>query len=61
MKIDIDELIEVLEADENAGFCLNCSTKHYNIEPDARNYECEDCGEFEVFGAQEILLMGKYV
>jgi hypothetical protein len=25
------------------------------VEPDARNYECEACGERAVYGAQELL------
>jgi hypothetical protein len=26
------------------------------VEPDAREYECEACGEREVYGAQELLM-----
>ena len=32
------------------GFCLN-----YGVEPDARDYKCESCGERRVSGAEEIL------
>ena len=60
MKIPLDELMEAVEADENLGFCLACGEQAYNCEPDARNYECESCGERKVFGAEEILVMGTF-
>jgi hypothetical protein len=46
------------ESDENIGFCLDCGEEHENIEPDARRYKCEACGERRVYGAEEILVMG---
>ena len=42
---------------ENPGFCLACGEDADGCEPDARNYPCEVCGECQVFGAQEVLLM----
>jgi hypothetical protein len=44
----------------NPGFCLNCSAQVTGIEPDARNYTCEECEAKEVFGAEEVLLMGAF-
>lgn len=41
---------------ENPGFCIACGADHYSCEPDAQNYECEDCGERQVFGAEEIMM-----
>lgn len=41
----------------NPGICLSCGGDSDGCEPDARNYECTACGEFEVYGAEEILLM----
>lgn len=55
-KIDIERVLEIVQADEDAGFCLACGDEAYGVEPDARNYECESCGERKVFGAQEILM-----
>ena len=26
------------------GFCLNCGEQAFGIEPDARNYTCDECG-----------------
>lgn len=41
----------------NPGFCINCGCDADSCEPDARNYHCDECGNDEVFGAQEVLLM----
>jgi hypothetical protein len=41
----------------NAGFCLACGADANGCEPDARNYECACCGEKQVFGAEEVLIM----
>ena len=40
------------------GYCLHCAAERGGCEPDARRYECEDCGKMAVYGAQELLLMG---
>jgi hypothetical protein len=45
--------------DESSGMCLKCKAEAYNVEPDARHYECEECGAREVFGIEELLLMGE--
>lgn len=47
--------------DESGGFCRKCREVAYGVEPDACHYECESCGEEEVFGAAELLLMGDIV
>lgn len=46
-------------SEEYGGVCLACENRQYGVEPDARNYKCELCGEPRVFGAEEALLMGK--
>ncbi len=51
------EDIEAAMADQ-LGFCLACGAARDCCEPDARNYECEECGEREVFGAEELIIMG---
>ena len=45
-------------ADENGGFCIECGEAAYGVEPDARRYECESCGERGVYGLEELLVMG---
>jgi hypothetical protein len=42
-----------------AGFCLACGALRYGCEPDARKYECEACGEKQVYGAEELVFMGR--
>lgn len=46
-----------VEADDNLGFCIACGEEAFGVEPDARNYECEACGESKVFGAEELLMI----
>ena len=42
------------------GICLSCGEIQYGgVEPDARSYPCEACGEKEVYGLEEALLMGR--
>ena len=59
------ELLEAIEENNgsactNWGFCLACGMQQEGCEPDARHYECEECGKLQVFGAEEILMMGAY-
>jgi hypothetical protein len=42
---------------DNPGFCLACGEEAEGCEPDARRYRCEDCGERQVYGAEELLIM----
>ena len=49
---------EVME--HSMGVCLACwSVVSGGVEPDAKEYECETCGEHKVYGLEEALLMGK--
>ena len=41
------------------GRCLACGETAYGVEPDARKYECECCGEPRVYGLEELLMMGR--
>lgn len=43
----------------NEGFCIACGAEASGVEPDARNYKCEECYASQVFGIQELLLMGE--
>jgi hypothetical protein len=53
-------LEQIVAADnDQAGFCLACGNEQYGCEPDARGYECEACGEKQVFGASELVFMGR--
>jgi len=57
--ISCDEEEFQAHREENDGICLACNEWTFGgCEPDARNYECESCGEPKVFGAEEALMMG---
>ena len=55
--LTLEMILEAVEEDEYFGFCLNCGAQENPIEPDARQYECEACGEKQVYGAEELLIM----
>lgn len=59
--ISLDRIMVALEEAEgslsNPGFCTACGDEVEDVEPDAREVECEVCGEFKVYGADELLLM----
>lgn len=42
---------------ESIGICLACGEECSGVEPDARRYECECCGEKKVYGAEELMIM----
>lgn len=41
---------------DDPGFCLACGLEAHGVEPDARSYECEACGEKQVFGCEELMM-----
>ncbi len=46
--------------EECNGICLACGEIQFGgVEPDGRNYKCESCGEMEVHGLEEALLIGR--
>lgn len=61
VKISRERVLAAVEAEmfgcENPGFCLACGVDADDCEPDAREHECENCGERKVYGAAEVLLM----
>ena len=42
---------------DNPGVSLGCGEEMDGVEPDARGYDCEACGEPRVFGADEVMIM----
>lgn len=46
-------------AAEYGGLCLACCERAWGVEPDARDYICEACGENAVYGAEELLFHGQ--
>ena len=44
---------------DHNGICLCCGLEHVGgHEPDAKGYECEDCGERSVYGLEQALMDG---
>jgi hypothetical protein len=50
-------MYEVQEGDN--GGCLACGEITYGgVEPDARKFECESCGAKQLYGLEELIVMG---
>lgn len=58
--IPLSQLIIHMDADDHIGLCLSCGEEAYEVEPDARAYECDFCDAAEVYGVEEMLLSGFY-
>jgi hypothetical protein len=59
--ITIDRVMSAVESQmfglANPGFCLACGADHDGCEPDAPGYECYECNEHAVEGAENVLAM----
>jgi hypothetical protein len=51
-----DRIEAAVLAGDCAGFCASCGADACGVEPDARRYECESCGEHMVYGAEELAI-----
>jgi len=40
------------------GWCLGCGAESC-VEPDAHNYQCEECEQQKVFGSEGLLMSGR--
>ena len=40
----------------STGICKACGEDQEGCEPDARGYECDSCGERQVYGAEELVI-----
>jgi predicted RNA-binding Zn-ribbon protein involved in translation (DUF1610 family) len=56
-KVTLEQIIAAIESAEYRGFCLACGIEVDGVEPDARRYACDACGERRVYGAEEVLIM----
>lgn len=52
----IDAVERRMRSLDNPGFCIECGEEQGGCEPDAREYECESCGEAAVYGADELMM-----
>lgn len=42
--------------EDTTGVCMACGETQGCVEPDAEKYECETCGQPQVYGAEQILI-----
>ena len=56
MLFNLQTIVEAVE--QQVGFCIACGEPHECCEPDAKNYHCAACGQYKVYGAEEIIVMG---
>jgi len=56
IEVTTDQYKEMLH--DGGGYCRSCKQKQWGVEPDARNVECEHCGQNRVFGIEELLVEG---
>ena len=43
---------------DGQGMCVACGEFTDGVEPDARRYECDSCGQPRVYGIEELVIMG---
>lgn len=55
-QVSIKEVLRAARSASYIGFCLDCGHEQHGVEPDAREYVCEACGEPAVYGAEWILV-----
>jgi len=56
-KQSLETVTDVIENENDVGFCLACGAEQEGCEPDARKYICDTCGMPKVYGAEELLMM----
>lgn len=58
--ITLERVVDAVERQmfglDDPGLCVACGEEVDGVEPDARGYPCESCGEPAVYGASELLL-----
>lgn len=51
-----DQILEAVSRDDYTGLCTACGDESTGIEPDAQKCKCDNCGEYAVFGAEELVI-----
>lgn len=59
-RLTVGQVLGAVESDACIGFCVRCGTEHFGVEPDAREYLCDACGERKVYGAEDLLVRLAY-
>ena len=58
--VTFERVSEAATAEDGRGFCIGCGHEQSVVEPDAREYPCEECGRKTVYGAYELILDALY-
>lgn len=58
-ELTFEEIAAAITDSEYLGLCRACGSVAEQVEPDARNYKCHACERMEVFGLEELILMGE--
>jgi predicted RNA-binding Zn-ribbon protein involved in translation (DUF1610 family) len=56
MVFTLEQIEEAMES--YIGFCVDCGAERETCEPDACKYDCPECGNLSVYGAEELIVMG---
>jgi hypothetical protein len=56
--VSTEEMEQIMFGMDSPGWCLTCGEEVDGVEPDARKYLCECCGERKVYGMEELLTIG---
>ena len=56
----LEQVMQAIAADNYIGFCRECGEEQEKCEPDLQREKCRSCGNFEVYGAEEMLIMIDY-
>jgi hypothetical protein len=56
--IESEEFNNMMLDSVQDGFCIGCGTSKDSVEPDARNYPCDNCKENKVFSLAEHVFNG---
>ncbi len=44
--------------DSYQGICTSCLSTKDSCEPDAERYQCDNCDKHQVYGTEQLLIMG---
>lgn len=56
-KLTATLILNAARRNDGTGFCRSCGATAHGVEPDARQYDCENCGKAQVYGAEELVMM----
>ena len=56
-KVTLEQVMQAIEDDDHTGYCTACGASQGELEPDARERICLNCGAAAVYGAEELLVM----